>query len=433
MALHLSTIISRNTAHITAHITAHLAALQPTLAHNPLLYTISTPLSTPGPTLSALVSALQTLSPHSAGCLAAALPSSSRRASWQHYTAVSLASFDRGDATLFRSTIPGRKAAQVGRWHAARKSTQSDPVAPAHSENEEVDWEVALSNAYDGQDLPPELARLSAEDVHTVLYFSDNAPEGLTSSLSKFGSANKLGLIGASTPFVTGRPYTLFHNDRIYSDGAVGLCLTSSRRPTTYSSFPGLEALTRPMVVTSSEGNMVNALDNANPSGLLLHAIRNHPSFAGREPGISPELRLYMGTLKQKQGGHELDQLSYITSGDPSRGSLALDTDAAPVEGTLVQMYLLSPSAPPDLVGEAQKHHTTNSSQRLAFVSTSLDEMEPPALSDDPAVDDTIVLENTFLAASENGSIVSRSSGGVSERSWKCSIPGATMGLEWLS
>ncbi|KAI0832598.1 hypothetical protein BC628DRAFT_1499376 [Trametes gibbosa] len=427
MVLHLSTVISRN----TAHIIEHLSKLQPALAHNPLLYTISVSPHTDSAELSSLVSSIKSISKDSAGCLSAALPSA--HPSWQQYTSLSLASFDREHATLFRSTIPGRKAAQVGRWHAVHKSTQPDPEAPAHSEN--LDWEAALSNAYDGKVLPQELEQLQADAVHTVLYFSDSAPEGLSSSLSKFGSANKLGLIGASTPFVTGRPYTLLHNDRIHSDGAVGLCLTSPSRPATYNAFPGLEPLTRPMIVTSSEGNMVHALDNSNPSGLLLHAIKNHPSFAGRDQGLSPELRLYVGTLKQKDGAHEIHQLCHIMSGDPSRGSIALDTDAAPAEGSLVQVFLLSTSASPDIIGEVQKRRSTESSspKRLAFVSTSLDETGALASSDRQDSGETVVLEDTFVAASENGSIVSRSSQGISERSWKCAVPGATMGLEWRS
>ena len=34
----------------------------------------------------------------------------------------------------------------------------------------------------------------------------------------------------------------------------------------------------------------------------------------------------------------QLDQLFYIMSGDPSRGSIALDTDVAPPEGSMVQV-----------------------------------------------------------------------------------------------
>ena len=54
----------------------------------------------------------------------------------------------------------------------------------------------------------------------------------------------------------------------------------------------------------STEGNLVNALDNANPSRLLLHAIQNHPSVATQN--ISKELRLYLGTLKQEDSQHKV-------------------------------------------------------------------------------------------------------------------------------
>ncbi|KAL1946525.1 hypothetical protein VTO73DRAFT_14629 [Trametes versicolor] len=426
MAVHMSTVISRE----LGHITEHLSKLQPILSQHPLLYTISVSQNTRSSDLSTLVTSLKGLSRGSVGCLSAAIPSAGP--SWRQHTSVSLAAFDEKCATIFRSTIPGRKAAQVGRWHAMHKDVQPDPEEPAHDTEGMPNWDTALSQAYDGQALPAELESLRADDVHSILYFSDNAPEGLTSSLSKFGSATKLGLIGTSTPFVTGRPYTLFHNDRIHSDGAVGVCLSSGTRPTTYSVFPGLEAITRPMIVTSSEGNLVNSLDNANPSGLLLHALKNHPAVAGTAQGISPELRLYIGTLQQKAGGHELVRLSYIMSGDPSRGSIALDTDAAPAEGALVQMFLLPPSASPDVLGEVQKYSGTTG-PRLAFASTSLDEAEARSLSEEIEDNGATVLEDTFLAASENGCIVSRSAEGESERSWKCAVPGATMGLQWAA
>lgn len=100
---------------------------------------------------------------------------------------------------------------------------------------------------------------------------SDAAPEGLNSALSRYTFATKvgaehharvyeqlhltrclfkLGLVATLTPFVTGRPVTLFHNDSVHSEGAVGLCLSSATRATHYSDFPGLEAITQPMTVT---------------------------------------------------------------------------------------------------------------------------------------------------------------------------------------
>ncbi|OJT13297.1 hypothetical protein TRAPUB_10063 [Trametes pubescens] len=426
MAVHMSTVISRE----LGHITEHLSKLQPILSQHPLLYTISASQNTRSSDLSILVSSLQGLSHRSVGCLSAAIPSAGP--SWRQHTSVSLAAFDERHATLFRSTIPGRKAVQVGRWHAMHKDAQPDHEEPALGESM-PDWDNTMSRVYEGQALPVELESLRAADVHSILYFSDNAPEGLCSSLLKFRLATKLGLIGTSTPFVTGRPYTLFHNERIHSDGAVGVCLSSSARPAAYSVFPGLEAITRPMIVTDSDGNLVNSLDHANPSSLLLHAIKNHPAVAGSAQGISPDLRLYIGTLHQKANGHqELVQLSSIMSGDPSRGSIALDAEGAPAEGSLVQIFLLPPSASLDVLGEAQRHSGAPE-PRLAFASTSLDEAEARSISEEVEDHGATVLEDTFLAASENGCIVSRSADGESERPWKCAVPGATMGLQWAA
>ncbi|KAI0677373.1 hypothetical protein C8Q78DRAFT_1002518 [Trametes maxima] len=429
MALYMSTIVSRKPADIVSHI----SKLGSALSSHPMLYTISASHLTESSDLSNLVSSVKALSSTSVGCLSAAIPSA--RPSWQQYSALSLAFFDSTHATLFRSTIPGRKAAKVGRWHAMHKNEQQDPETPQH--REDLNWEAALSKAYEGKSLPPALEDLSVDRTDSILYFSDNAHEGLTSSLSKFSSATKLGLIGSSTPFVTGRPYTLFHNDSIHSNGAVGICLSSPILPQTYATFPGLEPITRPMIVTSTEGNLVNALDNANPSGLLLRAIQNHPITASRsEQGISSEVRLYMATLKQNGGGHELDQLFYIMSGDPSRGSIALDTDAAPAEGSLVQMFLLPPSASPDVLGEVQRQREVDGSRRtqnVTFVSTSLDDADILGSSDSADGEDTMVLEDVFLAASENGCIVSRSTEGNSERPWKCGVPGGMVGLQWAA
>lgn len=91
---------------------------------------------------------------------------------------------------------------------------------------------------------------------------------------------------------------TLFHNADVHSTGAVGLALTGSktRRQTSSVEFPGLRALTPRLIVTRSassifvrerltevdldahlyrsEGNLVNTIDDGNPSRLLLAAIQ---------------------------------------------------------------------------------------------------------------------------------------------------------------
>lgn len=161
MAVHMSTIISRE----LGHITEHLSKLQPVLSQHPLLYTISVSQNTRSSDLSTLVTALKGLSRSSVGCLSAVVPSAG--SSWRQHTSVSLATFDEKYATLFRSTIPGRKATQVGRWHAMHKDAQPDPEEPAHGESM-PDWDTALSQVYDGQALPAELESLRSVHPYNV-------------------------------------------------------------------------------------------------------------------------------------------------------------------------------------------------------------------------------------------------------------------------
>ena len=152
MAVHMSTIVSRK----TADILSHLSQLRSTLASYPLLYTISVSQHTNNMDLSELVASVKTLSNNTVGCLSAPIPSA--RPSWQQYTAVSLASFDARHATTFRSTVPGKKAAQVGRWHAMHpKEKQRD----THDYSQDIDWENALSRSYESDAVPPELRDLS--------------------------------------------------------------------------------------------------------------------------------------------------------------------------------------------------------------------------------------------------------------------------------
>lgn len=127
-------------------------------------------------------------------------------------------------------------------------------------------------------------------------------PDSFTQALSDYFSpstsvATSLGLVAAPTHFVTGRDVTLFFDDRIYGNGTVGLALVNSKdekeksAPHVVTEFVGLERLGKKMIVTeqvrcllddlhfiylfgcSAEGNMINSLDDSNPTQLLLRAI----------------------------------------------------------------------------------------------------------------------------------------------------------------
>ena len=161
----------------------------------------------------------------------------------------------------------------------------------------------------------------------------------------------KLGLFASSTPFVTGRPYTLIFNGSVKSSGAVGLALSGGSRPVAETAFPGLRAITAPLKVTQyvphsitiqsplpytkskhrSKGNLINELDNTNPTALLVSAIEKS-ALAGN---TARDDEFYLGVLRDDG---DLWQLHHILAGGPSRGTMALDTETAPGEGTSVQV-----------------------------------------------------------------------------------------------
>ncbi|KAI9451105.1 hypothetical protein BJY52DRAFT_1125436 [Lactarius psammicola] len=380
--LYSSTILARN----APSILSRLSRLPAELGAHPLLFALSA--NAPTASLSPLVSALSSLSASgSVGCLSAAAHPGAP-------IACSLAFFRNEDATPFCSDIPGRPETQVGRWHAMRKRGEEK------SFSREI-WSRSLA----GDALPPSLKGLRQANVHTIITLTDNAPQGLNQALSSFTHATQLGLFASSTPFVTGRPYTLLFNGSVKSSGAVGLALSAGPRPVSRTAFPGLRAITAPLKVTQSEGNLVNGLDNANPTALLIAAIEKS-ALAGH---AAKDDEFYLGVLRDG----ELWQMHHIMAGGPSRGTMALETETAPGEGTSVQ-------SPPSWLGHAKK--------TLAFVASPQVSDDATALVEEEGDDDGVtVVEDTFVAASENGFMLKRGR----EATWTCIAPGAQVRLTW--
>ncbi|KDQ62165.1 hypothetical protein JAAARDRAFT_189527 [Jaapia argillacea MUCL 33604] len=412
MALHTSTILSRT----PAALLSYLSTLPKSFSGHPILFALATSTTGTESDLSSLVSHLTSISSQSIGCLSAPAPHSPSHT----WISCSIAVFDKRIVTPFRSTIPGRAAVQVGRWHAFRK--KGDVVSPGQEAGleENVNWDDVWNKNVEQKALPDELQSLKPGDVNSVIFLSDSAPEGISNSLSAFPHATKLGLLASSTPFITGRPVTLFHNKNIYSSGAVGLALHGGSAPAVDAHFHGLQPVSSTLTVTNSEGNLVHTLDNLNPSKLLLDAIKK----SGIQQEMVKEDDFYLGAL----GDGKLSQVYRIMSGDPSRGTMSLQSGAAPPEGTPVQLFYkpnsLIPHAPPlkPCYGRS-----------LSFVTSPLDLLseeipEVPGVG----VDDLRVINGAFLAASENGWVLSRSRGERKvEEPWRCIVEGGVADLRW--
>jgi len=214
----------------------------------------------------------------------------------------------------------------------------------------------------------------------------------------------------------------LFRNENVHSSGAVGFALTNGNEPKSSIAFPGLTAITPPLTVTRTEGNLINELDNGNPSSLLLAAIRKNGI---EDRGSFKDDDFYLGAFR----GDELSQIYHITSGDPSRGTIALESHAAPAEGTVVQLY----HRPRDISTEIPaKYLQPQPKQRsLAFIAASSDTLpEPTEIKEGGVI--TKLLPDVFLASSENGFSLSRSQGETFESPWRCTVAGGLASLGWF-
>ena len=295
--LYSSTVLARNASSILAHISRLPAELAP----HPLLFALSA--NAPTPSLSPLVSALSALSSAgSVGCLSAPLDQPAAAATATTTTdapiACSLAFFRKEQAVLFRSDIPGRPETQVGRWHAMRRRDEREEgghggEVDGLAGEEDVDWETIWSRRLRGNAVPPALRRLRCvrlcfslvpssiydnrsfssqktgrayghhahrqrpPGLQRVTLLIPSCDQGQSSSTPFRASWNnhlffwKLGLFCSSTPFVTGRPYTLIHNGSVHSTGAVGIALSAGPRPALQTAYPGLRAITPPLKVTA--------------------------------------------------------------------------------------------------------------------------------------------------------------------------------------
>ncbi|KAF8962282.1 hypothetical protein BDZ97DRAFT_1920569 [Flammula alnicola] len=435
----------------------------------------------------------------------------------------SIGIFDSAHCIPFRSTLAGRTQPQVGRWHSFRNKEDeviggesdvgfngmklsekdADSIYWERMKNvgaSEVNWENIWSQSSSSSSLSsstlsllPESLR-TVERIQTLLTLSSPHPDMLMRTLSEYLSSSNQGqnlatsltLVAAPTHFVTGRGVTLFMDGQIFGEGAIGVAFLRdddvSRQkenigdsgPTFRTQFLGVKRLSGPMTVTSREGNMINALNESNPTRLLLSAL--DLAGVGTDKGSSSsriassfkeDEQFALGVLATNR---EISQTYKITAGDPSSrgGSISLDAPRAPEVGSVVQ-FLHCPSNVPVSIPSSLFPSSHNLSQDtpppkqvLAFLTvpepssnpSTNDHLTPEAESSAESTTAFHILHDTFLAPSTQGFIVSRPSVSTStlhnpedttqpveaklatapvsfESSWSCSLPGGVALMEW--
>ncbi|KAF8636193.1 hypothetical protein AX17_003681 [Amanita inopinata Kibby_2008] len=461
LPLHLSTILSSSSSAISSHL-SHLSKSFP---NQPLLFTLS---HNAAPNiLSTLVNELTTFSPQTIGCLSAPLPKP-----YSNLTACSLAVFDARDVVMFRSTIPGRPQKQVGRWHpvVTRKSREGDCADWEREQSSEGllgvrDWEdvwngnvgVGVGVGAKGQ-LPEELERLDPNEVSSIVYMTDQSPEGLANSLSLFPNAPKLGLVASSTPFVTGRPFTLFRNQKIYESGAVGIALKRSVKSRGSMSglkarakvaFLGMEPISQPMTITECEGNMIISLDNQNPTKRLLSSIPN-PTTSFSTTTKKEDASFALGVIENGQfkclASRRATHQEFLRCPNSNPNSNSGEEGILAGNGAT---FKFEPYAPLRTALNVEPSPTGVKAKSFNLMSVVEDQFllkQEDGSVHGNGVDEAYVLKDTFLAASGNGFLLARGGGtggggdgrngsrsaASAETMWMCRVPGALATLEQI-
>ncbi|CAJ0918782.1 967_t:CDS:2 [Entrophospora sp. SA101] len=138
----------------------------------------------------------------------------------------------------------------------------------------------------------------------------------------------------SSTPFVNGRPFTIFYNNNILSRGLVGLAITTS---TSTSSLPvnkkpqldilhqSLCPIGEHLKITRCRGNIILELNGKNPTKLFLQNLQQS-NYDDNDKKYSKETDFYLGIYDDVFQNEKSIEIKKILSGDPAKENMAIDT-----------------------------------------------------------------------------------------------------------
>ncbi|KAF9345573.1 hypothetical protein BGX26_002975 [Mortierella sp. AD094] len=259
---------------------------------------------------------------------------------------------------------------------------------------------------------------LSDLEVHQFLEALDNAsPE-----------ANKVGLLASSTPFITGRPVTMFYDGKIVQDGVLGVSVVRDAKDgkggenRTSVEYPTLAPLGPAMQITRCRGNIILELDESNATRLLLDRLKATTLTKDKEYFLATS-----ESIESTQGQDVNVDMSKatvykITGGDPSKGNMAVDTVHDLNVGQWVQ-FIHHDKTQPD--GHYDPSYAPESKQGLVrFTTTDPNHtIEEHMGKEQKDTDSEKPTHTLFGGSSENGFIV----GQPNDHTWVCSVADSVM------
>ncbi|KAF9155205.1 hypothetical protein BG015_010695 [Linnemannia schmuckeri] len=182
--------------------------------------------------------------------------------------------------------------------------------------------------------LPPSSSSASAsgskETNQDIMMISDLEVHQFLEALDTANpAASKVGLMASSTPFITGRPVTMFYDGQLVQDGVLGVSILkrpASKQEITSVTYPSMSPLGPAMQITRCRGNIILELDESNATRLLLDRLQATTLTKDKEYFLATGEPTTPTSGSVAQVDMSKATVYKITGGDPSKGNMAVDT-----------------------------------------------------------------------------------------------------------
>ncbi|TIB73152.1 hypothetical protein E3Q23_03086 [Wallemia mellicola] len=292
--------------------------------------------------------------------------------------------------------ISGRNAPTVGRW--IRKHVIDDdnlgelPDFTRWNANENKGTGIWSGRRFRSVALPSQLDSnvLSSDSIKSLVYFTEAHSEDFVHSLhERFPKAKKLVFPGGS----------------VVGGGLIGFGSTECiKKDAPTINFDGYSSFSDVMEVTNASGNIILTLNNANACRQLLELLNKNR--------VDKEDEYYLAAYTNEGS---IKSIHRITSGDPSRGAIALDTTE---DLTLSHKVQFMKRESTSTVAEIDPTPAKTTSPSISVISSKYPLLSLP-LEDAITTQDYVHIENEFIIASELGFNTSTN---PEHTPWSCNV-----------
>jgi hypothetical protein len=183
-----------------------------------------------------------------------------------------------------------------------------------------------------------------------------------------------MGLIGAQTPFVTGTPFTLLNSTgELQPGGVVGYALKFNSPFKLIQKHHGLKSIGKSFLISRCRGNIVLEINDSTATKELLDLLNS-------DTGQSPH-DIFASILPSTGSQEKGEMIFKVIGGDPSKGTLAVDTDFELQPGMTLQFMV--PRTESEVYEDLKSKDSQELHKVLEFMCCKEDEylVEQPVMS----------------------------------------------------